>query len=150
MKHAQNKPGSMVLSCIFFMSIVMLIILMQWKSQEALQNIVIMRMESIKKEYAAQTLLDYGIELCTQQYPLIVDKLLKHKVSLSLTFNRWPVGCRKEMQGTLEISYNKQLILKATLSDQNVAQIAFVCHLEKQTIQNKQVYMITAWQRHEV
>lgn len=149
MKHARVQSGSMVLSCIFFISIFTLIMVMQWRSQEILQNVMAMRIECIKKQYAAEALLQYGIEVCKKQYGLIADTITKRKAPLSLTFNRWPLGCDGFLRGTIEVSYNKLFTITATLSDDTHKQISYSCCLEKTTVANKDVFTITAWKRNE-
>lgn len=149
MKYMRVQTGSIVLSSIFFISIFMLIMAMQWRSQEILQNVMMLRMECIKKQYAAEALLQYGIGVCKKQYALIADTITKRKTPLSLTFDRWPLGCNGSLRGTIDVSYDTLFTITASLSDEAQKQISYSCCLEKKIIEHKDVYMITAWKRNE-
>jgi len=150
MKRMHAQSGSMVLTCVFFISICMLIMLLQWRSQEALHSIMILRMQALKKQYAAEALLQYGIDLGKKQYITLAQIVIKRKAPIILTFKRWPLGNDHYAQGTLEISYTDRLGLRATLFEQDVKQILLSCNLEKQIIQQQNIYTVTSWKRHEI
>jgi hypothetical protein len=149
-KKMQQKSGSMVLTTVFFISIFMLIMLMQWRSQEALQKVMIMRGEYIKRHYAAEALLEYGIDVCKKQYALITETVITERKPLILSFHRWPLGNESYAQGTIEIFYNAGLSVTATLSEHRKKQVSLSCLLAKQKIQNQDVYTIKAWKRNEI
>ena len=147
-----NKAGSMVLTCVFFISICMLIMLLQWRSQESLRAIMVLRTEVIQTHYAAEALLQYGIELCKKQYVPLAQILHERGRPLVLTFKRWPIGEGRFARGILEISYNALFSIVATLHEEGTSKISISCCLTKQreTETQKYIYTITAWKRHEI
>lgn len=128
----------------------MLIILVQWKSQEAFQSIMSLRVASVKKQYAAEALLKYGIDIAKEQHLTLVGALEKRGTPLTLTFNRWPLGGGDYAAGTLEISFKKALKITAFLSEQGKKQISFSCILEKEAQRDRDFFIISSWNRDSI
>ncbi len=145
----------MVLTCIFFISIFTLIMVMQWKAQESLREITALRMEYVKKQYAAEALLWYGIGICKKQYTLLSTVLEKQSGQEALMFNQWPLGGGIFARGVIDIQYDGLFKITATLYEKDVKQVSFSCCLEKQIINPQslmpeELYMISAWKRDAV
>lgn len=142
------KSGSMVLACVFYTSLFMLFMLMQWKSQEALQLIMRARIQRVQQHYALEALMRYGISLCKNQYALIANTIRKRKAPFSLTFERWPLGDDKYMQGKIDINYAKMIKLTAQLMREGKKHMTLSCNLEKKRVDNTIIYVVTAWKWH--
>lgn len=136
MKRAHN--GSMILSCVVFVSLVTLIMMMQWQSQAALTELMVLRTQAIKRRLAVHALLEYGIALCKKNYTKLADKAAKQ--SVSLTFNHWPLGGDTYTHGRLTISYTDAFSLSAQFE-----QVTASCTLSRERDHKKMAYIISSW-----
>lgn len=148
MRARSMRSGSMVLTCVFYTSLFMLFMLMQWKSQEALQLIMRARIQRVQQQYALEALMRYGISLCKNQYALIRTTISKRKTPFSLTFERWPLGGDVYMQGKIDINYAKMIKLTAQLMHEGKKHMMLSCNLEKKRVDNTIIYVVTAWKWH--
>ncbi len=147
MKYPDARSGSMILTSIFFTSLLMLVLLVQWRSQEALQTIMRMRITQAQQHYAVDALLSYGVKLCKECDEPLIEALKAQPVPLLLTFKNWPLGEGKSAQGIIEIAFKNGFHLTAYLKDQDKKLTSVSCNLEKQLENNKNVYIVCAWKR---
>lgn len=147
MKNLRN--GSMILTCMFFISVCMMIMVLQWRSQEAIETTMIMRVRMAKNQYACEALMEYGIHLCKQQYALLRKKISNSGRPLIVSFERWPLGDEQYGQGIVEISYNKQFTIMASLRQNQRTMVTISCSLEREkNAQNQAVVSVFAWKQH--
>jgi hypothetical protein len=144
MKKTHN--GSMVLTCMFFTSICMMIMLLHWRSQEAIQTTMIMQVKMMKAQYACEALMQYGIDICKHRYAMLSGSARP----LSLSFARWPLDNQESGQGILEISYAKQFQITATIMQDKHPLVTVSCCLERQSALPHNIFTITAFKRHEL
>lgn len=142
----RTHRGSMVLTSMFFISIIMLMMLLHWRSEESLQSIIIMRVKMMRADYACQAIMDYGINLCKDRYGFFATQ----RRQLTLTFNRWPLGNEEYGQGILEVTYEKKCTIMATLIKDNRALVRISCNLERQKALPSNIFTISGWKRHEL
>jgi|GEM_PF-2187969 hypothetical protein len=148
MKNAHN--GSMILTCMFFISIIMMIMLLHWRSEEAIQTTMIMRATMVKAQYGCEALMEYGTDLCKSQYALLAKGLSERGRPLLLTFERWPLGNETYGQGIIEISYTKQFLITATILQDRHTLVTLSCCLERESRLPHNIFTISAWKRHEL
>lgn len=142
----KKRNGSMILTCMFFISICMAIMLLHWRSEESIQTTMIMRVKMVRAQYACEALMQYGIDLCKERYAFLIGR----GQPLMLIFERWPLGAGEYGQGNLEISYAKKFEIKTTIRQEKQPLITLSCLLERQDDFPRNIFTISAWKRHEI
>jgi len=100
----------------------------------------------VKAQYAAEALMQYGVDLCKQEYTLLSGR----GRPISLRFDRWPLGDEQYGQGRVEITYSKQFQITATILQDEHALITISCCLERERALPRNIFTISAWKRHQL
>jgi hypothetical protein len=144
------RKGSMVLTCMFFISVCTVIMLLHWQSQAAIQKTMIMRVQMMQAQYAAEALMQYGVELCKKEYATLSKKLSECRRPIMIRFSQWPLGDEQYAQGEIEISYTTQLQIRATLERDKKSLIELSCFLRKERRDERNFFTISGWKWHEI
>ena len=143
-----GHKGSMILSCMFFISICMVIMLLHWHAQEMTQRTMVIRIQMMQAQYAAEALMQYGINHCKKEYARLAKELTVRGQPLIITFAQWPCGNEQYGQGRIEIAYTQLYTIMATLILAGYKTIKLSCRLEKERGQ-REIFTVSAWKWYE-